>query len=68
MAIEFYHKALSLKTDDSFTAIMLGKALTEMSEQPFEYTLGQEDDQDDFEYDVEDNEYSSNTNVMANLF
>lgn len=35
-AIEYYHKALGLKYEDSFTAEMLSKALQQQFEQPIE--------------------------------
>jgi hypothetical protein len=63
LAIEFYHKALSLKADDSFTATMLGKALSQMSGQNVDYVLGSSEE---FQ-DNEENEYSSQANVAMNM-
>ncbi|KAL9643884.1 hypothetical protein ABK040_013295 [Willaertia magna] len=41
-AIEYYHKALALQPDHSFTSTMLSKALIQISNQPLEF-LFQED-------------------------
>jgi len=43
-AIEYYHKALAIQSDHSFTATMLSKALVQISNQSMEYLLQQADE------------------------
>ncbi|KAG2377559.1 hypothetical protein C9374_009075 [Naegleria lovaniensis] len=65
-AIEYYHKALAIQPDHSFTATMLSKALVQIANQSLEYLMQQpEEEIQDNNNTVQENDLNVRINKLS---